>query len=389
VIYLDLPDVLAVAAHVLESEPAAVVQQADVDAVGLVLSEARVAGDQGAAGSVVSVVDVADVAAVLLGGLVRRRPFVRRNRRVALVATLHFLNLNGWDMFLQPVGEIDHLLDRVAAGAPAWDLAAEIRARLRSHVTEAIPDVAEEMPDVGEAVSYPPEEVQERLAAELSQMENDLLSGRREPTLFEQFTDRARRAVVVAQEEARKLSHSYIGTEHLLLALIHVEDGVAAKALSTLGVSTAAVRAQVLEIVGEGSQAPSGHIPFTPRAKKVLELSLREALQLGHKYIGTEHILLGLVREGEGVAAQVLVKLGADLGRVRQQVVQMLGKEIGADDLLPEPGAHPGRRELIMREVTVLLDENDRLRGETDRLAAEVSRLRGLLRQHRIDPDAA
>jgi prophage maintenance system killer protein len=386
VIYLDLPDVLAVAAHVLESEPAAVVQQADVDAVGLVVSEARVAGDQGAAGSVVSVVDVADVAAVLLGGLVRRRPFVRRNRRVALVATLHFLNLNGWDMFLQPVGEIDHLLDRVAAGAPAWDLAAEIRARLRSHVTEATPDVAEE---VGEAVSYPPEEVQERLAAELSQMENDLLSGRREPTLFEQFTDRARRAVVVAQEEARKLSHSYIGTEHLLLALIHVEDGVAAKALSTLGVSTAAVRAQVLEIVGEGSQAPSGHIPFTPRAKKVLELSLREALQLGHKYIGTEHILLGLVREGEGVAAQVLVKLGADLGRVRQQVVQMLGKEIGADDLLPEPGAHPGRRELIMREVTVLLDENDRLRGETDRLAAEVSRLRGLLRQHRIDPDAA
>ena len=142
--------------------------------------------------------------------------------------------------------------------------------------------------------------------------------------MFERFTDRARRVVVLAQEEARLLNHSYIGTEHILLGLIHEGEGVAAKALESLGISLEAVRNQVEEIIGQGGSSPSGHIPFTPRAKKVLELSLREALQLGHNYIGTEHILLGLIREGEGVAAQVLVKLGADLSRVRQQVIQLL-----------------------------------------------------------------
>ena len=142
--------------------------------------------------------------------------------------------------------------------------------------------------------------------------------------MFERFTDRARRVVVLAQEEARLLNHNYIGTEHILLGLIHEGEGVAAKSLESLGISLEAVRAQVEEIIGQGGNSPSGHIPFTPRAKKVLELSLREALQLGHNYIGTEHILLGLIREGEGVAAQVLVKLGADLSRVRQQVIQQL-----------------------------------------------------------------
>src|SRR5437016_4749018 len=142
--------------------------------------------------------------------------------------------------------------------------------------------------------------------------------------MFERFTDRARRVVVLAQEEARMLNHNYIGTEHVLLGLIREGEGVAAKALESLGISLEGVRQQVEEIIGQGQQIPGGHIPFTPRAKKVLELSLREALQLGHNYIGTEHILLGLIREGEGVAAQVLVKLGADLNRVRQQVIQVL-----------------------------------------------------------------
>src|SRR6266542_3161222 len=152
--------------------------------------------------------------------------------------------------------------------------------------------------------------------------------------MFERFTDRARRVVVLAQEEARMLNHNYIGTEHILLGLIHEGEGVAAKALESLGISLEGVRQQVEEIIGQGQQAQSGHIPFTPRAKKVLELSLREALQLGHHYSVTEHILLGLIREGEGVAAQVLVKLGADLNRVRQQVIQLLsgyqGKEPAA-----------------------------------------------------------
>ena len=160
--------------------------------------------------------------------------------------------------------------------------------------------------------------------------------------MFERFTDRARRVVVLAQEEARLLNHNYIGTEHILLGLIHEGEGVAAKALESLGISLEAVRSQVEEIIGQGGQSPSGHIPFTPRAKKVLELSLREALQLGHNYIGTEHILLGLIREGEGVAAQVLVKLGADLSRVRQQVIQLLSGYQG-------PGAAKSRRAARVR----------------------------------------
>jgi ATP-dependent Clp protease ATP-binding subunit ClpC len=153
--------------------------------------------------------------------------------------------------------------------------------------------------------------------------------------MFERFTDRARRVVVLAQEEARMLNHNYIGTEHILLGLIHEGEGVAAKALESLGISLEAVRQQVEEIIGQGQSAPTGHIPFTPRAKKVLELSLREALQLGHNYIGTEHILLGLIREGEGVAAQVLQKLGADLNRVRQQVIQLLSGYTGGKEAAP------------------------------------------------------
>jgi ATP-dependent Clp protease ATP-binding subunit ClpC len=160
--------------------------------------------------------------------------------------------------------------------------------------------------------------------------------------MFERFTDRARRVVVLAQEEARMLNHNYIGTEHILLGLIHEGEGVAAKALESLGIALEGVRQQVEEIIGQGQQAPSGHIPFTPRAKKVLELSLREALQLGHNYIGTEHILLGLIREGEGVAAQVLVKLGADLNRVRQQVLQLLSGYQGKEPAEAGTGGREG-----------------------------------------------
>ncbi|BCK52662.1 ATP-dependent Clp protease ATP-binding subunit [Nocardia wallacei] len=170
--------------------------------------------------------------------------------------------------------------------------------------------------------------------------------------MFERFTDRARRVVVLAQEEARMLNHNYIGTEHILLGLIHEGEGVAAKSLESLGISLEGVRSQVEEIIGQGQQAPSGHIPFTPRAKKVLELSLREALQLGHNYIGTEHILLGLIREGEGVAAQVLVKLGADLNRVRQQVIQLLSGYQGKEPV--ESGA---RGETGTPSTSLVLDQ--------------------------------
>jgi ATP-dependent Clp protease ATP-binding subunit ClpA len=154
--------------------------------------------------------------------------------------------------------------------------------------------------------------------------------------MFERFTDRARRVVVLAQEEARLLNHNYIGTEHILLGLVREGEGVAAKALDAMGVSLDDVRRNITEIIGQGGEPPSGHIPFTPRAKKVLELSLREALQLGHNYIGTEHILLGLVREGEGVAAQVLQKRGAELNRVRQTVIQLLSGYSGPGEATPD-----------------------------------------------------
>jgi len=170
--------------------------------------------------------------------------------------------------------------------------------------------------------------------------------------VFERFTDRARRVVVLAQEEARMLNHNYIGTEHILLGLVHEGEGSAAKALESLGISLEGVRAQVQEIIGQGQQTPTGHIPFTPRAKKVLELSLREALQLGHNYIGTEHILLGLIREGEGVAAQVLVKLGADLPRVRQQVIALLSSGQGK-----EPAEAGKRTSENVPSTSVVLDQ--------------------------------
>ena len=173
--------------------------------------------------------------------------------------------------------------------------------------------------------------------------------------MFERFTDRARRVVVLAQEEARMLNHNYIGTEHLLLGLIHEGEGIAAKALESMGVTLSAVREQVQDIIGPGQQAPSGHIPFTPRAKKVLELSLREALQLGHNYIGTEHILLGLIRAGEGVASQVLSKLGAEPSRVRQTVIDMIsGYQGNAGESKETAGVGGGGKEGTPSGSTVL-----------------------------------
>src|ERR1700731_4730237 len=188
--------------------------------------------------------------------------------------------------------------------------------------------------------------------------------------MFERFTHRARRVVVLAQEEARMLNHNYIGTEHILLGLIHEGEGVAAKSLESLGISLEGVRSQVEEIIGQGQQAPSGHIPFTPRAKKVLELSLREALQLGHSYIGTEHMLLGLVREGEGVAAQVLVSLGADLPRVRQQVIQLLSGYQGKESV---GAAAPGSQSSDAPTGSPVLDQFGR-------------NLPALARDHKLDP---
>jgi len=176
--------------------------------------------------------------------------------------------------------------------------------------------------------------------------------------MFERFTGEARRVVVLAQEEVRLLNHNYIGTEHILLGLVHEGEGVAAKALESLGISLEAVRSQVEEMIGRGGRSPSGHIPFTPRAKKVLELSLREALQLGHNYIGTEHILLGLIREGEGVAAQILVKLGVKLPEVREQVTQILSGYGTASGPGPGEKAGPADDRLLESQLEQWLVDN-------------------------------
>jgi ATP-dependent Clp protease ATP-binding subunit ClpC len=191
--------------------------------------------------------------------------------------------------------------------------------------------------------------------------------------MFEKFTERARRVIVLAQEEARMLSHNYIGTEHLLLGLIHEGDGVAARALESLGISLEDVRQHVEEMVPRGQHELSGHIPFTPRAKKVLELSLRESQQLGHDYIGTEHILLGLIREGEGVAAQVLAEMGADLNRVRQQVLELLGGRVPGEAGENEPG---GRWEAAGGLAGT--DPEVRIVGSPAQLAEILARLRSI-----------
>ena len=189
--------------------------------------------------------------------------------------------------------------------------------------------------------------------------------------MFERFTDRARRVVVLAQDEARMLNHDYIGTEHLLLGLIGEGEGVAARALESLGISLDAVRQQVEQVIGRGEQAPSGHIPFTPRAKKVMELALREANDLGHSYIGTEHILLGLIREGDGVAAGVLTGLGADRPRVRQQVTQLLGGRAGKG--APGAGSRLGKR-----ARTRLLEDALAQIGSLDQRLAAIERWVGM-----------
>jgi len=213
--------------------------------------------------------------------------------------------------------------------------------------------------------------------------------------MFERFTDRARRVVVLAQEEARMLNHNYIGTEHILLGLIHEGEGVAARALESLGISLEAVRQQVEEIIGQGQEPSGGHIPFTPRVKKVLELSLREAQQLGHNYIGTEHILLGLLLEGEGVAAQVLVNLGADLSLVRQQVIQLVAgyqAEAGAGRLARASGrAGREERRLLSQLVDRVTALESRLSAVEHRVGTgpDVRELDQQIDQARRDREAA
>jgi len=349
-IHLDLADLVVIAERVLGPQPDAVLDTADLDGAEAALEQARRCDDPPRS------------AATLLHGLALRQPFGPRSGEVALVSALQLMALNGKEVGdLGPPERARTLLGLAARGAVGVD---ELCAWLVAG---------------GAGLA----EAKERPVAEAIRRVRELRPLRRrdkesEEAMFERFTNRARQVVVFAQEESRSLGHNYIGTEHILLGLVREGDGLAARVLESLGIRLESVRSEVEEIIGRGQDAPTGHIPFTRRGKKVLELALREALNLGHNYIGTEHILLGLVREGDGVAAQVLVKLGADLSRVRQQVLQLLNSGLVVE-VVGEEQAKQREREFTANLARVF-DENRYLR-------AEVDRLKGLLRKHGIEPN--
>jgi hypothetical protein len=400
VIVLELADLVVIASRTLKLDTDRVLDLLDPAAAETALAQARLGGDPD---------DPAGQAVALLDGLLRHPPLRRGNQQVALVAMLQLLALNGWEVDPDPPEVTWTVVAELAAGRfGPQDAANWLAPRLRPSDRAAICDKEAPMRRWLPRVSV-----------------------RRRGTprnMFQRFTDRAKRVVQLAQEEARFLNHHYIGTEHILLGLIHEGEGVAAKALESLGISLEGVRQQVEEIIGRGQQAPSGHIPFTPRAKKVLELSPREALQLGHHYIGTEHILLGLIREGEGVAAQVLARYDADHARLREQVQQLLtGKDEQADTrtrlvrITVPADLHDYDEKIaqVRREKEAAIDARDfgtatalrdrekqlladKLRrdqewaagvnvqaviAENQRVHHELERLRTLLRQHGIEPN--
>jgi Clp amino terminal domain, pathogenicity island component len=336
---LDLGGLVLVASRTLGLDEDVVLELADLDAAESVLREVRSRCEHDRP---------VEAAAALLHGLVRRAVFGARSAEVAVMAALQLLALNGREVGdLGPPAQVRELLAGVAAGGVGVD---ELTAWL------------------SDRTGSPSATRMGRLLARRAAAREQ-----KEETMFERFTDRAREAVKLATEEARLLDHSRIGTEHILLGLLRVESGVAARVLEAKGIGADRIRADVLRIVPRGKGAPSGHIPFSPRAKKVLELSLREALRLRHNYIGSEHILLGLLREGEGVAAKVLAEAGLDFNDARQEVASVLS-------LMAAPGGGLPARQGLMDDVAALFDEVERLR-------AEVSRLRSLLREHGIEPD--
>jgi prophage maintenance system killer protein len=337
----DLADLIVIAARVLQIDTGDAVDLIDVEAAEAALAEAR--SRHGAPAE--------QVAAALLTGLIRRRPLPRGNRQVALLAVLQLLGQQGLGLDLQPATAARDLIAGISAGTltePAVN--AWIAGRLRPH----------EGKEAG-------------IMRRLTRRRNcEPLAITARAGKFPHLTDRAYRALTMAQAEAAALNHNYLGTEHLLLGLLGIDDGIAAKILTPLGVNAPDVRSEIEQIIGRGSEPPAGDPPFTPRSKKVLDLANREAKRLGHNYVGTEHLLLGMVREGAGLAAQILGHLGADRAAIVQALMPVLS---GAD-----PTYRQHRRALLTSELTALLDDNDRLH-------AEIERLRTLLRQHGIEPD--
>jgi len=397
VIALEVADLVVIAARTLGLDTAQVLDLLDPAAAERALARARPGRDRD---------DLALQAAVVLAELVHGQPLRRGNQRVALAATLQFIALNGQRLEPDPPEPVAALVAGLADGTVGTEaVARQLAPRLRpaGAMKEA------RMP--GHPVSL------------AMRIKNATI--RTQPKgMFNRFTDRARRVVHLATEEARLLRHDYVGSEHLLLGLLYEGEGVAARALESLGISRADVRDRIAEIAGPGPGSPPLPLPFTPRAKKVLELSLREALALGHHYIGTEHLLLALLHDGEGVGARALAALGADNARIREQVLARLRGEkdrAAARARLGPDFADAAERLTEVRQQKVaafdagdldraaaLRDQEKQLYAEKERLEtlltadfgaraiiaenldlhAELDQLRALLRQHGIEPDA-
>jgi prophage maintenance system killer protein len=396
---MDLGTLVVVAGRALGQDAPAVLDLLDVGAAESALAEAEspAAGDA-----------PAERAAALLGALVRRRPLAHGNDQAAVLATVIFLAVNGWQVDLEPAEDTAAVVAGLAAGRrSATDLAAWLAPRISAYREPALlPSPAKEAPMHGWLPNL----------RRTSRRKGDLM--------FRRFSPRAREVIISAQQEARALHHGFTGTEHLLLGLLRDRDGVAGRTLHVLGISPEAAREQVLDIIGEGQAEVAGHIPLTPRSKKVLELAVQEAVRLDHLHVGTEHILLGLVREGDGVGWHVLHRLGLTVPRVRDQVLQLVSQDRQPPShVITPPGIrdYDTRIELARQAKDAALDATDpdraaaaresekELLAERDRLIAqwsagvdlptlgreldwlrdEVNRLQGLLLRHGVEPESA
>ena len=403
---IDLGALVVIAARALGQDVPAVLDLMDVAAAEAALAEAEGAGRDPATRA-------ADRAAALLSGLIRHRPLPRGNEQMAVLSTVTFLAINGWQVDLEPAETTVTMVADLAAGRrSAADVAAWLAPRIRGYDSPLTQQEATTPPQAKEAPMH-------------GWLPNLRRTGRRNGDLmFRRFSPRAREVIISAQQEARALRHNYIGTEHILLGLLRDRDGVADRALHVLGISPEAARDQVLEIIGEGKQVPAGHIPFTPRSKRVLELAIREAVQLGHLYVGSEHILLGLIREGDGVGWHVLNRLGATIPTVRDQVLELVHQDQqrpGPDQVIAPPGIrdYDTRIEMARQAKDAAVDARDfdraaaaresekELVAERDRLIArwsagvdvatlgreldwlrdEVNRLQRLLAENGIEPE--
>jgi Clp amino terminal domain, pathogenicity island component len=402
VIALEFADLIVIASHTLGLDTGQVLDLLDPAAAELALDQARPGSES----------EPAVQAAILLHALVRQRPLRRGNCPIALAAMLQFLALNGWHVDPDPPGQVASMVTDLAHGTRDTRSVADwLAPRLR--------------PD-GKGATVMKETSMRRRNTLAERLK--MATMRTQPKgLFGRFTGEARRAVQLAQEEARLLGHSYVGTEHLLLGLLYQGEGIGPQALASMNISLQDARAQVEELTVRGQNSRAGHLPFTMRAKKVLELALREALRLGHHYIGTEHVVLGMLREGDGIAAQVLIRLGANYARVSEHVVGLLAEREQAGRPTPlvsqaiaeeladtaelltqvrrekeaafDAGDLKSAAALRDREKQLLADKvrlEYQLAGDGDiqvviaenlRLHREVDRLRELLRQHRIEPD--